>query len=39
LLNWVIARSALQGEVILKHSNYHIPISNTAAGLMLMESV
>ncbi|MGA8863182.1 MAG: class III extradiol dioxygenase family protein [Gallionella sp.] len=38
LLNWVIARSALQGEVIMKHSNYHIPISNTAAGLMVMES-
>jgi protocatechuate 4,5-dioxygenase beta chain len=39
LLNWVIARSALQGEVIKVHSNYHIPISNTASGLMLMESV
>ena len=39
LLNWVIARSALQGEVIKAHSNYHIPISNTAAGMMVMESV
>ena len=39
LLNWVIARSALQGEVIMKHSNYHIPISNTAAGLMLLEGI
>jgi protocatechuate 4,5-dioxygenase beta chain len=39
LLNWVIARGALQGEVIKKYSNYHIPISNTAAGMMLMESV
>lgn len=39
LLNWVIARSALRGEVIMKHSNYHIPISNTAAGLMLLESI
>jgi protocatechuate 4,5-dioxygenase beta chain len=39
LLNWVIARGALQGEVIKTHSNYHIPISNTAAGLMVMESV
>ncbi|HUX91291.1 MAG TPA: class III extradiol dioxygenase family protein [Gallionellaceae bacterium] len=36
LLNWVIARGALQGEVLKLHSNYHIPISNTAAGLMLM---
>jgi protocatechuate 4,5-dioxygenase, beta chain len=39
LLNWVIARAALQGEVMKLHSNYHIPISNTAAGLMVMTSV
>jgi protocatechuate 4,5-dioxygenase, beta chain len=39
LLNWVIARGALQGEVIKKYSNYHIPISNTASGMMVMESV
>jgi len=38
LLNWVVARSALRGEVLRKHANYHIPISNTAAGLMVMES-
>lgn len=39
LLNWVIARSALQGDVVKLHSNYHVPISNTAAGLMLLECV
>lgn len=39
LLNWVIARGALQGEVLKLHSKYHIPISNTAAGLMLMAGV
>ncbi|HUW25924.1 MAG TPA: class III extradiol dioxygenase family protein [Gallionella sp.] len=39
LLNWVVARSALRGEVLRKHANYHIPISNTAAGLMLLESI
>lgn len=39
LLNWVVARGTLQGEVIMKHSNYHVPISNTASGLMMMESV
>lgn len=39
LLNWVIARGVLQGEVITRHSNYHIPISNTASGMMVMESV
>ena len=36
LLNWLTARGALAGDVELVHSNYHIPISNTAAGLMAM---
>ncbi|MDE2263922.1 MAG: protocatechuate 3,4-dioxygenase [Gammaproteobacteria bacterium] len=37
LLMWLAARGALGGEAATVHSNYHIPISNTAAGLMLME--
>lgn len=37
LLMWVIARAALPERVTKVHSNYHIPISNTAAGLMLMQ--
>lgn len=36
LLNWLVARGAMSGEVSLAHSNYHIPISNTAAATMLM---
>jgi protocatechuate 4,5-dioxygenase beta chain len=39
LLNWLAARGALLGEVQKVHSNYHIPISNTASGLMVMEGV
>ena len=39
LLMWIAARGALPGQVRKVHSNYHIPISNTATGLMLMESV
>jgi protocatechuate 4,5-dioxygenase beta chain len=39
LLNWLTARGALQGEVTQRHANYHVPISNTASGLMLMECV
>lgn len=39
LLMWLAARAALPGEVRKVHSNYHIPISNTAAGLMVMENV
>lgn len=36
LLMWLTARAALPGPARLLHSTYHIPISNTAAGLMLM---
>jgi protocatechuate 4,5-dioxygenase beta chain len=32
VLNWVVARAALTGRVEKVHSNYHIPISNTASG-------
>ncbi len=39
LLMWLAARAALPGKVRTLHSNYHIPISNTAAGLMLFENV
>jgi protocatechuate 4,5-dioxygenase beta chain len=37
LLNWVVARGALPEKVNQKHANYHIPISNTASGLMVLE--
>lgn len=39
LLNWLTCRGALGGAVRTVHSNYHIPISNTAAGLLAMETV
>ncbi|MGQ9367963.1 class III extradiol dioxygenase family protein [Azospirillum sp. ST 5-10] len=35
---WLAMRGALQGHVKKLHSNYHIPISNTAAGLLLLEN-
>lgn len=38
LILWLIMRGAL-GETVSKiHSNYHIPISNTGAGLLVLES-
>jgi protocatechuate 4,5-dioxygenase beta chain len=37
LLNWLIARAALPDTVKKVHSNYHIPISNTAAALLALE--
>lgn len=38
LLAQSAARGALGEQVKQVHRNYHIPISNTAAGLMVMES-
>ncbi len=37
LLMWLTARAALGAKARALHSNYHIPISNTASGLMLLE--
>jgi len=39
LLNWMVARGTLPEKVRKEHSNYHIPISNTATGLMVLEPV
>ena len=37
LLNWVVARGTLPAKVRKELANYHIPISNTASGLMVLE--
>jgi protocatechuate 4,5-dioxygenase beta chain len=39
LVMWLAARAALGPKARTVHRNYHIPISNTASGLMLMEPV
>ena len=38
LLNWIAMRGALTGHVKKIHQNYHIPISNTASALLLLEN-
>jgi len=38
LMAWIAARAALPGLVTRVHSNYHVPISNTATGLMVLEN-
>ena len=38
LIMWLIMRGALTGRVQKLHSHYHIPVSNTAAGLLLLEN-
>jgi len=36
IIMWLIARGALGGKVSKLHSSYHIPISNTAAGILAL---
>jgi protocatechuate 4,5-dioxygenase beta chain len=36
-LMWLMMRGALGDKVEALHSNYHIPISNTGAGTMLLQ--
>ena len=38
IILWLAMRGALSGTVAELHRNYHIPISNTAAGLLLLEN-
>ena len=38
LVMWIAMRGALRGRVRKLHSNYHVPISNTAAGLISLEN-
>ena len=38
LLNWIAMRGALTGSVAKVHANYHIPISNTASALLVLEN-
>jgi protocatechuate 4,5-dioxygenase beta chain len=38
LMAWIAARGALTGRVTKIHSNYHLPISNTATGVMVLEN-
>jgi protocatechuate 4,5-dioxygenase beta chain len=37
LLMWLAARATIKGEVRALQNTYHLPISNTAAGVMLLE--
>ncbi|MFC4254381.1 protocatechuate 3,4-dioxygenase [Altererythrobacter xixiisoli] len=38
ILNWLAARGAMRGSVRELASNYHVPISNTAAATVLLEN-
>jgi protocatechuate 4,5-dioxygenase, beta chain len=38
VIMWLMMRGALNGRVAKLHSHYHIPVSNTGAGLLLLEN-
>lgn len=38
VIMWLAMRGALTGRVKQLHRHYHIPVSNTAAGLLLLEN-
>jgi protocatechuate 4,5-dioxygenase, beta chain len=38
LIMWLVMRGALSTRVRQVHRHYHIPVSNTAAGLLLLET-
>ena len=38
LINWIAMRGALDGDVLERHRNYHVPISNTASAVMVLEN-
>ena len=38
MLNWIAMRGALTGRVGKLHGNYHVPISNTASAVLLLEN-
>ena len=39
LIMWLATRGAVPGPVRKVHANYHLPISNTATGLMALEAI
>jgi protocatechuate 4,5-dioxygenase beta chain len=38
LIMWLVARGALNGRVREVYRHYHVPASNTAAGLIILEN-
>jgi protocatechuate 4,5-dioxygenase beta chain len=38
VMAWIAARATIPGKVSKVHCNYHVPISNTASALLVLES-
>jgi protocatechuate 4,5-dioxygenase beta chain len=39
ILNWLVMRGAFTGAIRQAHRSYHVPVSNTAAGVLVIENV
>lgn len=38
VIMWLVMRGALQANVNLVHKHYHVPVSNTGAGVLVLEN-
>lgn len=38
MIMWLVMRGALTDKVNTVHTHYHVPVSNTAAGIMILEN-
>lgn len=38
IIMWLVMRGALQDNVKLVHKHYHVPVSNTGAGVLVLEN-
>ena len=38
LIMWLVMRGALGARVSLVHRHYHVPVSSTAAGVLVLEN-
>ena len=38
VIMWLVMRGALQGDVNVLHKHYHAPVSNTGAGVLVLEN-
>lgn len=38
IIQWLIMRGALLGDVTEVHRNYHVPVSNTGSGVLVLEN-
>jgi protocatechuate 4,5-dioxygenase beta chain len=38
VIHWLVMRGALDPKVNVIHKHYHVPVSNTGAGVLVLEN-